>query len=179
MVEGWETLEEPVRSVTGGQSTALVRLTDAFVGRGPPSAGQAEPRRSTAFSPKSGYKVGPTDKMVVGRGVHKKRKRTKRSRAFIDPEDFVIKESRFGAMFEIAFPAMALGKSPQGLRYTTQPVGSLHGLGTSPSAATHPAGPGRFQNVVDGAGFKQSKPPRKRHRKPSVAKMVRGTLKGS
>lgn len=153
----------------GGQSTAW---------RGPPSAGQAEPRTSTAYSPHGGYAVTPADKMAPARAKHRRKRRNKRSQAFIDPEDFVVSEG-FAAMFEIAFPAPALGKSPQGLRYTTQPVGSLHGLGTSPSAATAPTGPGRFLNVVDGPEIKRQRRPRKRHRKPSVAKMVRDVQKRS
>ena len=155
------------------QSTA--RLVEAAVRsqlRGPPSAGQAEPRTSsTAYSPHGGYAVTPADKMAPARAKHRKRK-NKRSQAFIGVDEEGVGES-FTAMFEIAFPAPAMGKSPQGLQYTVQPVGSLHGLGTSPSAATAPDGPGRFLNVVDGPEIKRKRS-RKRHRKPTVAKMVRG-----
>lgn len=162
-----------------GQSTAWMEAAVRSQLRGPPSAGQAEPRTSTAYSPHGGYAVKPADKMAPARAKHRRKKRNKRSQPFIDPEGFVVHVDEgvgesFTAMFEIAFPAPAMGKSPQGLQYTVQPVGSFHGLGTSPSAATAPTGPGRFMNVVDGPEIKRQRRPTKRHRKPSIAKMVRG-----
>lgn len=115
------------------------------VGGGPPSAGQAEPRTGgmkggSAFSPHGGYRV-TIDRMAAGRVRMRKKRKSPRSQPFIDPEDFTMHEVRFPSMFAL----------------TTQPVGSAHGVGTSPSAATHPAGQGRFLNVVDGPTIKRGR----------------------
>ena len=51
----------------------------------------AEPRRSSAYSPKGGWRVPQTDRMADSR---KKKKNSGRKQPFISPEDFTVTEAR-------------------------------------------------------------------------------------
>ena len=145
--EGWESLDE-------GQSTAV------------------------PYRPHGGYGVRPVDRMSDARARRKKRGKSPRSQPFIDPEDFVVREARerFKAMFEAVLAVGHRGGKTGKLALTAFPAGSPHGVGTSPSASTHPTGLGRFLNVVDGPEIKAQRP-KKTPKKPSVARMVR-SVKG-
>lgn len=63
---------------------------------------------------------------------------------------------RFDALFELVIPNNRTAGSPVGLAYTAQPVGSVHGVGVSPSAAGD-IDQGRYQNYVDGPTIKSRK----------------------
>jgi len=65
-----------------------------------------------------------------GAPIHRKFKKSIRSKPFIDPEDFGLKY----IPVESLFPEM--GPSPPGFQLTANPQGPGHGVGTSPSAST-------------------------------------------
>jgi len=66
---------------------------------------------------------------------------------------------RFNSLFEIVLPPKTPPAYPPGLAYTGVPVGSAHGVGTSPSASQFvpPADPARFENYVDGPVIRSRK----------------------
>lgn len=123
------------------------RTQESLSGSRTPVMGRRDSR--SPLSPLGGYRIPSTDRMSASR---KKKRRSGREQPFIDPEDF--------SFTEIVTPQTSLGKHPVGLALTTQPVGSLHGVGVSPSAASRD----RHSNYLDYNGLiKKRKRGKKQH----------------